>query len=156
MWRELAKVTARTALYLLQKVSRVQERFLRTGKRQALSGELSAGKAPFSLHEDFGENPSENRVQAHAGQGGTCAQPARIHKWQIVAGQSESLLCGDGWCGGWRKSSVYLPWLLQGLLHGTPAAKLVRHGLEKWTTRWVRCWPYHKALRVVISCIKSN
>lgn len=108
MWREMAKVTARTALYLLQKVSRDQEKFPRTGKRQALhareqegrSRELSAGKAPFSLHEDFGENPSENHVQARAGQGGNCAQPARIHKWQIVAGQSESLLCGDGWCGG--------------------------------------------------------
>lgn len=32
MWRELAEVTARTAFYLLWKVSRDQERFLRAGR----------------------------------------------------------------------------------------------------------------------------
>lgn len=74
MWRELANITARTALYLLQKVPRNQERFLRAGKRhhthlqdeqEGRSGKLSAYKPPFSRQEDFGENPSGNHGQAH-------------------------------------------------------------------------------------------
>lgn len=50
----------------------------------------------------------------------------------------------------------YLSQLLQGLLHGIPTAKLVRHGLDQWTTRWTHHWPYHEAPRVVMSCKKSN
>lgn len=88
MWRELAEVTARTAFYLLWKVARNQERSLRAGKGQVLRaceregrcGELSADKAPFSNHKDFGQKPAENCVQAHIGQENSWKQAARIHK----------------------------------------------------------------------------
>lgn len=82
MWREVAKVTTRTALYLLQKVPRNQERFLKSGNRQVLhacehegrSGELFADRAPFSFHKDFEENPCENHVPSHGGQEGNWEQ----------------------------------------------------------------------------------
>lgn len=56
-WREIVKVIARTALYLLQKGSRNQERILKSGNRQVLhacehdgrSGELFADRPPLSF-----------------------------------------------------------------------------------------------------------
>lgn len=72
-WREVADVTARTTVYLLQKMSRDQERFLKAGKRpvhmhpqdelEGRSEDLSAHKPPLCPQEDFGENPSGKPCQ---------------------------------------------------------------------------------------------
>lgn len=77
MWREVAKVIARTALCHCPKVPRNWEHhedWQELRGHEGRSGELFADRAPFNFHKDFEENPCENYVQSHGGQEGNWEQ----------------------------------------------------------------------------------
>lgn len=92
-------------------------------EHEGKSGELFADTAPFSFHQDFGGNPCENHVQSQGGREGDLAQ----HGFTNCKLRLNSLsACSEEMPGLMDERRGYLSWLLQGLLHGIPTAKLVR------------------------------
>lgn len=142
----------RAILCYLSKVMKTRGRPLMTEKGQILpssakmqkdrSGKPQSSQSYFSTWENYGTDPYGNYFQVHKGQDGDWKSQVGFTKDKsclinLNTFSDEATWSVNGMRGElWMSSSLTLARHLTSVSFNILADKLLRYGLENWTTRW--------------------